>query len=243
MTNRTDYRDLALELQEQFGLSFDARDRIETELHNAHVAGQEGSSCKCTSCQCSPAMQEDQAFERLIRLKQDEILACTQRLFDRSKKGHVTTMEVKVVRDPARDGVDTDLDTLERLAFELVKLEDARVIARMQHRRPVDMKAIVAEDKAELELPDEYPIKHVSVFVKEIEPGRFEQVVEGWEQLGPYVDGKCESKLDYTKPTGKRFRLAEEGETPTLSILRPGDKALVPLVQVAGDPINPETGE
>lgn len=50
MSNRTDYIALAYELAEQFGLSKEARKRVEGELHNAHVAGQEGSDCECASC-------------------------------------------------------------------------------------------------------------------------------------------------------------------------------------------------
>ena len=50
MSNRTDYGALAGELAAQFGLSQLARERIETELHNAHVAGREGSQCACRWC-------------------------------------------------------------------------------------------------------------------------------------------------------------------------------------------------
>jgi hypothetical protein len=50
VSNRSDYSALARELAEMFDLKPSARDRIETELHNAHVAGLEGSACECDSC-------------------------------------------------------------------------------------------------------------------------------------------------------------------------------------------------
>lgn len=50
MSNRTDYSALADELADLFALSPAARERLETELHNAHVAGTEGGWCRCASC-------------------------------------------------------------------------------------------------------------------------------------------------------------------------------------------------
>lgn len=50
MSNRTDYANVARSLRRRYGLSENARARIEAELHNAHVAGQEGSPCGCSSC-------------------------------------------------------------------------------------------------------------------------------------------------------------------------------------------------
>lgn len=51
MSNRTDYANVARSLRRQYGMSEAARVRIESELHNAHVAGQEGSPCGCSSCE------------------------------------------------------------------------------------------------------------------------------------------------------------------------------------------------
>lgn len=51
MSNRTDYGSLAQEIAEMYGLSCAALERVEAELHNAHVAGQEGSACACSSCE------------------------------------------------------------------------------------------------------------------------------------------------------------------------------------------------
>lgn len=50
MSNRTDYVQLARELADMYGLSPEATARIEAELHNAHVAGEEGSRCGCSQC-------------------------------------------------------------------------------------------------------------------------------------------------------------------------------------------------
>lgn len=50
MSNRTDYANVALELRRRYGLSDAACARIESELHNAHVAGQEGRPRGCSSC-------------------------------------------------------------------------------------------------------------------------------------------------------------------------------------------------
>jgi hypothetical protein len=63
MSNRTDYHEVARELQEMFGLSHQARERIETELHNAHMAGQEGSACRCRWC---PPPTETHWFDRVL---------------------------------------------------------------------------------------------------------------------------------------------------------------------------------
>lgn len=50
MSNRTDYDELVRELATHYELSPELWERIETELHNAHVAGQEGSPCLCRWC-------------------------------------------------------------------------------------------------------------------------------------------------------------------------------------------------
>lgn len=50
MSNRTDYGFLARELQDEYALPDDLTGRIESELHNAHVAGEEGGRCECTTC-------------------------------------------------------------------------------------------------------------------------------------------------------------------------------------------------
>lgn len=57
MSNRTDYGALVEELrcsmESQPATMESLRGllkRVETELHNAHVAGSEGSACECTSC-------------------------------------------------------------------------------------------------------------------------------------------------------------------------------------------------
>lgn len=50
MSNRTDFDCLSRELAEMYGLSEEARERIETEFHNAHVAALEGTPCECSWC-------------------------------------------------------------------------------------------------------------------------------------------------------------------------------------------------
>lgn len=63
MSNRTDYTELTKELYIIFEHAFmhtprnklaakaiEIHERIETELHNAHVAGSEGSDCGCRQC-------------------------------------------------------------------------------------------------------------------------------------------------------------------------------------------------
>jgi len=50
MSNRTDFDAQARELSDEYGFTAEVRDRIETELHNAYVAGEEGGGCECSSC-------------------------------------------------------------------------------------------------------------------------------------------------------------------------------------------------
>jgi hypothetical protein len=50
VSNRTDFDTLASELAEMFGLTPEATARIEDELHNAYVAGEEGHGCECSAC-------------------------------------------------------------------------------------------------------------------------------------------------------------------------------------------------
>jgi hypothetical protein len=50
MSNRADFDVLSRELATAWALPEDARERLETELHNAHVAGQEGGACECSWC-------------------------------------------------------------------------------------------------------------------------------------------------------------------------------------------------
>ena len=54
MGNRTDFGWLAFELAQEFELPGEAAERIETELHNAYVAGQEGKGCACSACKRLP---------------------------------------------------------------------------------------------------------------------------------------------------------------------------------------------
>lgn len=58
MSNRADFDEQSRELAEMWGLPEEARERLETELHNAHVAGQEGSGCECTWCKRGRARGE-----------------------------------------------------------------------------------------------------------------------------------------------------------------------------------------
>jgi hypothetical protein len=50
MSNRTDYDRLAAMLAKMFGWPPEVQERVESELHNAHVAGLEGSACECRWC-------------------------------------------------------------------------------------------------------------------------------------------------------------------------------------------------
>jgi hypothetical protein len=61
VSNRTDFDHLAPELGEIFSLPAEHLERLETELHNAYVAGQEGNGCDCRWCRrLSP---EDRAIQ------------------------------------------------------------------------------------------------------------------------------------------------------------------------------------
>jgi hypothetical protein len=56
MSNRTDFHELAHEIlsgHNQLAPTDKLTERIETELHNALVAGKEGSKCGCSSCKDS----------------------------------------------------------------------------------------------------------------------------------------------------------------------------------------------
>ena len=57
MTNRTDWPELARELQDIFGFNGEARRRIETELHNAFVAGQEAEGAVTVTLKLEKAHQ------------------------------------------------------------------------------------------------------------------------------------------------------------------------------------------
>ena len=50
MSNRTDFGRLVAELVRAGDVTAGAAVRVETELHNACVAGQEGGGCLCWSC-------------------------------------------------------------------------------------------------------------------------------------------------------------------------------------------------
>lgn len=51
MSNRTDFGNLVRELEFLIGYQTpEARERLETELHNACVAGQEDNGCECRWC-------------------------------------------------------------------------------------------------------------------------------------------------------------------------------------------------
>jgi hypothetical protein len=50
MSNRTDFSNLVAELVRSHSMGYGLAERLETELHNAYVAGQEGHGCQCWSC-------------------------------------------------------------------------------------------------------------------------------------------------------------------------------------------------
>jgi hypothetical protein len=50
VSNRTDFFALIGELVKAHVVEASGADRVETELHNAYVAGQEGPGCGCRSC-------------------------------------------------------------------------------------------------------------------------------------------------------------------------------------------------
>lgn len=58
MSNRTDFAAQAIELAIEFDLPSEAIPRLEIELHNAYVAGEEGQGCMCSHCVTAPPSPE-----------------------------------------------------------------------------------------------------------------------------------------------------------------------------------------
>lgn len=82
MSNRTDFFELARELTEEWTLSTEARERLETELHNAYVSGQENHGCGCRWCGSKYLIVTPEMYESLPELSKKEALALNHRKMD-----------------------------------------------------------------------------------------------------------------------------------------------------------------